>query len=102
MDCRPYSERREQGRNMSLNMRFKRKPLRPVLAILSLAALLAVVAAGTWGGAVRANVLGYLAAPPAPDAVGKDAPLAKDAPAYNDGFDALPPGQKALSYSTLA
>src|SRR3954462_304766 len=79
---------------MSLNMRFKRKPLRPVLAILSLAALLAVVAAGTFGSPTSANVLGRLAGAPAAGGPGQDAQA-------RDGVDHLSPGQKARSMSSL-
>src|SRR4051795_371420 len=84
---------------MSLNMRLKRKPLRPVLAILSLVALVAVVAWGAFGSPTSANVLGYLAGPPAA-APGSQA-QGKEAIPNNDGFDALPAGMKGLAYSTL-
>ena len=84
---------------MSLNKRFKRKPLRPVLALLALAALVAVVALGASGSPTSANMLGYLAGPPAPAGVGS---AQSKVPDLNDGFNQLPPNQRGLSYSTLA
>src|SRR5689334_19945163 len=79
---------------MSLNMRFDRKPLRRLAAILSLAALLAVAAVGTFGSSTSANVLGSMAAAPLSGAQGQAATL-------NDGFDQLTTGQQGPSYSTL-
>src|SRR5438128_2526601 len=88
---------------MSLNINFRRKPPRPVLAMLSLAALLAVLAVGTFGRASSADVLGYLAAPPAPGSQGQstDGTGANADAQAADGFNSLSVGQQARSMSSL-
>src|SRR5438552_18669729 len=86
---------------MSLNINFRRKPPRPVLAMLSLAALLAVLAVGTFGRASSADVLGYLAAPPAPGSQGTNTNANAQNPQAADGFTSLSVGQQARSMSSL-